>query len=158
VFAFNQLVVAAVLWLAAQSGPVRGGGRGAAPGLVPGLGIAKPATCGLAAPVRGLRPIPRVRGARRGGVAGAVGGWALAVGLAPYAYLLVTPENAISWARIDGIGALVDHLLRRDYGGPGAFSPHGGELHVAANLAAFAATLGRAWCWIPALAGIAVLG
>jgi hypothetical protein len=158
VFAWNQLVVATVLYLAARGGPLRGGWRTAALGLAAGLGLADHMTCVLVAPVGLLGAIRGVREAGRGGRAAAAGVAALALGLTPYAYLLVTQENAISWLRIDGLGALIDHLLRRDYGGPAAFSPHGGELHVAANLAAFAVTLGRAWCWIPAVAGLAMLG
>src|SRR5213078_600853 len=114
-------------------------------------------TCVLAAPVGLVGAVRGVREARRGAVAAAAGVAALAAGLAPYAYLLVTPENAISWTPIAGLDGLVGHLLRRDFGGPGAFSPHGGELHVAANLAALAATLGRTWWWLPALAGVAML-
>jgi hypothetical protein len=33
-----------------------------------------------------------------------------------------------------------------------------GKLHVAANLAELAASVGRGWCWVPAIAGLAVLG
>jgi hypothetical protein len=158
VFALNQLVVATILYLAARDGPLRGGRRVAALGLVAGLGIADHVTCVLVAPVGILGAVRGVREAERAAAAAAAGVAAFAIGLAPYAYLLVTPENAISWTRLDGAGALVDHLLRRAYGGPGAFSPHGGELHPAANLVALATTLGRAWWWIPALAGLAVLG
>lgn len=158
VFAGNQLVVATIVYLAARDGPLRGGWRVAALGLAAGLGIADHLTCVLVAPVGILGAVRGVREARRGAAAAAAGMAALAVGLAPYAYLLVTAENAISWTRLDGVGGLVDHLLRRAYGGPGAFSAHGGELHTAANLAVFAATLGRAWWWLPALAGLAVLG
>ena len=158
VFAGNQLVVAAILWLAARAGPLRGGPRVALLGLVAGLGIAGHVTCVLVAPVGILGAVRGLREARRAAPAAAAGVAALAAGLAPYAYLLITADNAISWTRLDGAGALVDHVLRRAYGGPGAFSAHGGELHVAANLAAFAATLGRAWWWLPAIAGLAVLG
>lgn len=158
VFAMNQLVVATVLYLAAQDGPLRGVPRVAALGLAAGLGIADHLTCVLAAPVGLLGAIRGVREARRGAAAAAAGMVALAVGLAPYAYLLVTPENAISWTPIDGAGALIDHLLRRAYGGPGAFSPHDGQLHPVTNLLALAATVGRTWWWLPGLAGLAMLG
>jgi hypothetical protein len=158
VFAGNQLVVAAILYLAAREGPLRGGPRVATLALVAGLGIADHVTCVLVAPVGILGVVRGLREARRAVPAAAAGVVALAVGLAPYAYLLVTPENAISWPTLDGIAGIVDHLLRRAYGGPGAFSARGGELHVAANLAAFTATLGRAWWWLPALAGLAMLG
>jgi len=158
VFALNQLVVAAVIYLSAIAGPLRGGWRVAALGLVAGLGIADHMTCVLVAPVGLLGAIRGVREARHGARAAAAGVAALGLGLSPYVYLLITPENSMSWNPIDSLGALVDHLLRRDYGGPAAFSPRGGELYVAGNLAAFAVTLGRAWCWLPALAGLAMLG
>jgi hypothetical protein len=158
VFAMNQLVVAAVLWLAADAGPLRGGRRMVALGLVAGLGIADHATCALAAPIGLLGAVRGVREAERRTAAAAAGVAALVVGLAPYAYLLVAPETAVSWTRLHGLGDIADHLLRRAYGGPGSFNSRGGQLHPAANLAAFAATLGRAWWWLPGLAGLAMLG
>lgn len=158
VFAMNQLVVAAVLWLAADGGPLRGGRRVVALGLVAGLGIADHVTCALAAPIGLLGAVRGVREARRPTAAAVAGAAALVVGLAPYAYLLIAPETAVSWTRLHGLGDIADHLLRRAYGGPGSFNARGGQLHPAANLAAFAATLGRAWWWLPALAGLAMLG
>jgi len=158
VFALNQLVVAAVVYLAAEAGPLRGGWRVAALGLVAGLGVADHLTCVLAAPVGVLGAVRGVREARLRGAAAAAGVAALIAGVTPYLYLLVTPDNAISWAAPDGLAALVDHVLRRAYGGPGAFSSRGDALHPVANLCAFAATLGRAWWWLPGLAGLAVLG
>jgi len=107
---------------------------------------------GILGAVRGVREAERRAAAAAAGVA------ALAIGLAPYAYLLIAPETAISWTRLHGLGDIVDHLLRRAYGGPGSFNSRGGQLRPAANLAALAATLGRAWWWLPGLAGLAVLG
>jgi transmembrane protein TMEM260 (protein O-mannosyltransferase) len=159
VFALNQLVVATVLYVAARGGPLRGGLRIAALGLVAGIGLADHMTCVLVAPVGILGVVRGVREARRKAAAAAVGVAALVVGVAPYAYLLLTRENAVSWNTLEGAGDLIDHVLRRAYGGPGAFSPGAaGRLDVAANLAAFAASVGRGWCWIPALGGVAMLG
>jgi hypothetical protein len=158
VFALNQLVVATVLYLAAGAAPLRGGLRVWALCLAAGVGIADHVTCVLVAPVGILGVIRGVREARRPAAAAAGGVAALAVGLLPYAYLFLTRENAVSWNTFHDTGELIDHVLRRAYGGPGAFSPGGGQLHVAANLAAFAATVGRTWCWLPALAGVAMLG
>jgi hypothetical protein len=158
VFALNQLVVAAVLYLAARHGPLRGGLRVCALGLVAGVGIADHLTCVLVAPVGLLGAIRGVREARRPAAAAAGGVAALVLGLAPYAYLFVTRETAASWTTLHGAGDLLDHVLRVAYGGPGAFSSRGGHLHVAANLAAFAASVGRGWCWLPAIAGLALLG
>jgi hypothetical protein len=156
-FALNQLVVAAVLYLAAQHGPLRGGVRVAALGLAAGIGIADHLTCVLAAPVGLLGAIRGVREARRPAAAAAGGVAALVVGLSPYAYLFVTPETTTSWSTMHSVRELLDHVLRVAYGGPGTFSPFVGQLHVAANVAAFAVSVGRGWCWLPAIAGLAVL-
>ncbi|HEX7843826.1 MAG TPA: DUF2723 domain-containing protein, partial [Kofleriaceae bacterium] len=153
VFALNQLVVATVLYLAARGGPLRGGLRIAALGLAAGVGIADHLTCVLVAPVGIVGAIRGVREARRAAAAAAGGVAALAIGLLPYAYLFLTRENAVSWNTFHDLGELIDHVLRRAYGGPGAFSPAAGQLHIAANLAACAATVGRGWCWLPAVAG-----
>lgn len=158
VFAMNQLVVAAVLYLAAEAGPLRGGWRVAALGLVAGIGISDHFTCVLAAPVGLLGAVRGVREARQPRAAAAGGVAALVVGLLPYAYLFVTTEPSTSWGEIHTARQLLDHVLRVAYGGPGAFSPGGGRLHVAANLIALVVGVGRAWCWLPAIAGLAVLG
>ena len=158
VFALNQLVVAAVLYLAAQGGPLRGGLRVAALGLVAGVGIADHMTCVLAAPVGLLGAVRGVREARRPAAAAAAGAAALVVGLLPYAYLFLTNETTTSWGPVHTAGELFDHALRIAYGGPGAFSGVSGRLHVMANLAELAASVGRGWCWVPAVAGLAVLG
>jgi hypothetical protein len=158
VFALNQLVVATVLYLAAREGPLRGGWRVAALGLVAGIGIADHVTCVLVAPVGLVGAVRGVREARRGAGAAVAGIVGLAIGLTPYAYLLVTAENLTSWSTLGGVGELLEHVLRTAYGGPGTFSAHHGALHPAANVLAFAATLGRAWWWLPALAGVAMLG
>jgi hypothetical protein len=158
VFALNQLVVAAVLYLAAQGGPLRGGLRTAALGLVAGLGIADHLTCVLAAPVGLLGAVRGVREARRPAAAAAGGAAALVVGLLPYAYLFLTNETTTSWGPVHTADDLLDHVLRIAYGGPGAFSGSSGQLHVTANLVELAASVGRGWCWLPAIAGLAVLG
>ena len=158
VFALNQLVVAAVLYLAARGGPLRGGLRVAALGLVAGIGLADHLTCVLVAPVGLLGAVRGVREARRPVAAAAGGVAALVAGLLPYAYLFVTSETASSWNTFHTAGELIDHVLRIAYGGPGTFSPFGGHLHIAANLAVFAASVGRGWCWVPAIAGLAMLG
>jgi hypothetical protein len=158
VFVLNQLVVATVLYLAAREGPLRGGRRVAALGLVAGLGLSDHLTCVLVAPVGLLGAVRGVREARHAAVAAVAGVIALVVGLAPYAYLFITPEGMSSWAKPHDVSDLIDHVLRRAYGGPGAFVVGAGTLHPAANLLAFAVTLGRAWWWIPGLAGLMTLG
>jgi hypothetical protein len=158
VYTLNQLVVSAVLYLAARDAPLRGGRRVAALGLVAGLGMANHLTCVLVAPIGLLGAVRGVREAQRGLAAAAAGVAALAIGLVPYAYLFATRDNAISWNTFDTAGELFDHVLRVAYGGPGAFSPRGGQLHIAENLAALAVSVGRGWCWLPGLAGLAMLG
>jgi hypothetical protein len=103
VFALNGVVVATVLWLAAEQGPLRGARRAIALGLIAGLGLSNHMTCALLAPVgllgvvRGVREASR---ASRSGVA-VIGATVLAVlaGLTPYAYLLAAPDTPLSWGR-----------------------------------------------------------
>jgi hypothetical protein len=158
VFALNNLIIAAILWLSAEAGPLRGTARVIALALVAGLGIANQHTCVLLAPVglcgaaRGLRETQRSRGAvALGGVV------ALGIGLLPYAYLLVASASGVSWGAPKTLADVLAHFTRADYGGLFAFSPTEGEVDVGANLAAFATTVGRAWLWGPALAGVAAL-
>ena len=156
VFALNNLIAAAILWLAASGGPLRGIWRAGVLGLVAGLGLCDHVTCAMLAPI-GILGV--VRGARESSwkaVALALVG--LVIGLLPYAYLLVTAENARSWGRhIDSFHALMFHFLRKDYGGPGAFAPNRPPVPMLDNLGEFARTLGRWWLWLPAIAGLVVL-
>ncbi|HLL22572.1 MAG TPA: DUF2723 domain-containing protein, partial [Kofleriaceae bacterium] len=118
VFALNCLVVAAVLWLSARAGPLRGAKRAAVLGLVAGLGLSNHMTCVLIAPVGILGAIRGVREAtlpRPATIALAIAG--LVVGLLPYVYLLVTPETAASWGKIESLADLYRHVTREDYGG-----------------------------------------
>ena len=159
VFAMNNLVLALVLWLAAERGPVRGTKRAVLLALVAGLGLADHLTCALIAPVgilgvvRGVREAPAV--ART--IALSLG--ALLVGLAPYAYLLVAPDSPISWGQAHSLGDVISFVLRRDYGGPFAFAAEpAATIDVVANLGAFVRTVGRAWLWLPAVLGVGMLG
>ncbi|MBL9015564.1 MAG: DUF2723 domain-containing protein [Myxococcales bacterium] len=155
VFPLNCLVCAAVVWLAAAEGPLRGTRRAAVLGLVAGLGIAHNLTCVLVAPI-GLYGV--VRGARESSAkAYALAVLGLVVGLLPYAYLLVAPETPVSWGKVDGLTELWHHVLRRDYGSF-KLSPKGDELFVAENLTQLASSMGRAYLWLPALAGLGALG
>lgn len=159
VFALNNLLVGAVLWLAAQRGPATGAWRVVLLGLVAGLGMANQLTCVLVAPIglygiaRGLRETAGSKLACAG-----AGVLAFAVGLAPYLYLFVAPDGDASWGHIDSLPALLDHFLRKDYGGPGAFSVRATAVPLADNLGAWASTLGWSWLWLPGLAGLALLG
>lgn len=155
VFALNGLIAALVLWLAAAEGPLRGGRRTFALGLVAGLGLSNHLTCVLVAPVgilgavRGIREAAQPRWAT---LALAVLG--LVCGLLPYLYLMVTPDSILSWTRIDDLGDLLHHFLRNDYGGPGKFSPVGTGVPVLTSLTAMAGTIGRAWLWLPLVLGL----
>ncbi|MBL9019498.1 MAG: DUF2723 domain-containing protein [Myxococcales bacterium] len=154
-FALNALVVAAVLWLAAVEGPLRGRRRAFTLGLVAGLGLANHLTCVLIAPV-GILGV--VRGARESSpraLLAAAGG--LALGRAPYLYLLAAPDTPASWGAAHSAGDVVGYFLRSDYGGAGACAPHG-ELDTGAHLAALAGSIGRGWLYAPALAGLVALG
>jgi hypothetical protein len=154
VFALNGLVIAGVLLVAAEAGPWRGVARGLALGLVAGLGLANHMTCALVAPV-GILGVVRAAREKRVAVLAAAGG--LVAGLLPYLYLYVAPE-ATSFGRVDGVGDLVAIVMREDYGGPGAFVPHGVDVPMATNLEALATTIGRAWLWLPAVLGVVGLG
>ena len=158
VFALNNLVAATILWLAATGGPVRGLWRAGLLGLVAGLGLCDHVTCALLAPIGILGVVRGAREARavRAVVLAAAG---FVIGLLPYAYLVITAENAQSWGHhIDSFHALMFHFLREDYGGPGAFAPNRVPVAMLDNLGVFARALGRWWLWLPAIAGLIVLG
>jgi hypothetical protein len=159
VFAGNALVVATVLWLAATAGPVRGVVRCGLLGLVAGVGLANHLTCSLVAPVGLLGAIRGIREARGGmriaAVAASIGG--LAAGMSLYLYLALTDAPG-SYGAIHRFADVQAFFLRDDYGGFNSFIPTGVEVSVATNLGELAATLGRNWLWLPAIAGVAMLG
>lgn len=159
VFAMNGLIVATILWLAAARGPLRGAWRAVALAALAGLGLCDHSTCVLVAPLGVLGAIRGVRETRASAprvIALALGAFALA--LSPYAYLAITRSNAMSWGRIDSLHAVVDHFLRVDYGGPGAFASRGNTVPITANLVALVRTLGRTWLWAPLALGLVTLG
>jgi hypothetical protein len=159
VFAPNMLIVATVLWLAAAAGPVRGLSRIEILALVAGLGMTNHMTCTLVAPVGILGIVRGVREAQRPVLlALAVGAGALVVGLLPYVYLFVTKTTPISWRTIDSLGDLVHHVLRMDYGGPGAFSPGRDAIAIGDNLRAYVEMLARTWLWLLLPLALAMLG
>ncbi len=155
VFPLNCLICAAVVWLAAAEGPLRGNRRAAVLGLVAGLGIAHNLTCVLVAPI-GLYGV--VRGAKESSPkAYALAAAGLVAGLLPYAYLLWVPETPVSWGKVDGFSDLWHHVLRRDYGSF-RLTQQSDELFVVENLVQLGASMGRAYVWLPALAGLGALG
>ena len=154
VFAMNGLVAALVVWLAAADGPLRGRWRGAALGLVAGLGLANHLTCALVAPVGVLGVVRAARESRITSYGLAVLG--LAIGLLPYGYLMVA-DGPASWGTVSTPAALVATILRREYGGF-HLVPGGPPVPWTASVAACAATIGRSWRWAFAIAGVAMLG
>ena len=158
VFALNGLVVAAVLWLAANGGPLRGVWRGVALGIVAGLGISNHMTCVLVAPVGILGVVRAAREARlpKAATMGLAVG-AVALGMLPYVYLLVTPDTPLSWGTVRSLDDLYGMITRRDYGGAGAFMPGGVDVPATTQLAALALTLGRTWLWAPLVLGLVTL-
>jgi len=159
VFALNALVVATVLWLAADGGPLRGMARVVALALVAGLGIANHSTCVLAAPVGiygAVRGIREAKQRRVVVVAAALG--ALVAGLLPYLYLLATWEPPLAWKSLDGFGDLVHHFLRLDYGGSGRLTAENTPVDYPGQLWLLVRDLGWAWLWLPGAAAIAALG
>jgi transmembrane protein TMEM260 (protein O-mannosyltransferase) len=154
VFALNNLIAGLVVWLAANDGPLRGRWRGAALGLVAGLGLAHHLTCVVLAPIGILGVVRAVRESRASTVALAVLG--VAIGVLPYGYLLVA-DGPASWGTVHGASGLIATILRREYG---SFALTSGAIRVpwTDSVAACLATLARSWLWLPALAGVAMLG
>lgn len=159
VFALNDLIAALVLWLSATGGPLRGMRRVVLLAFVGGLGMSNQHTVVLLAPVgllgafRGMREASQRRAATV-----AIGAGALALGLAPYLYLVVAPHSAGSWGEVGSFSELLAHFTRADYGGVGAFGVADGDIDPVANVGALLHTLGRAWWWGPGLLGLVVLG
>jgi hypothetical protein len=154
VFALNGLVVATVLWLSAKHGPLRGRRRLVALGLVAGLGLSNHLTCVFVAPIGVFGVVRGVRestGSKLVAVAAAV--VALVVGLLPYAYFFVAPDNPMSWGTISSANELAHHFLRSDYG-TGTLSQRGGALDPPAQLLALAKSIGRSYLWLPAALGV----
>jgi hypothetical protein len=156
VFALNDLICALVLLLAASGGPLRGRWRAAALGLVAGAGLANHLTCALVAPIGVLGAVRAAREARPalGTIAIALGG--LAIGLVPYAYLLVA-DGPAAWGSAASAADVVAIFLRSDYGGATGFAAAGADVAWWTSVAALAVTVGRTWLWLPALGGAAML-
>jgi hypothetical protein len=157
VFALNNLIVAAVLWIAATGGPLRGSSRAGVLGLLAGLGMANHMTCTLLAPV-GLWAV--YRSGQEGSYARALvfSGLGYAIGMSPYVYLFLTPETPMSWGRVRDLDDLFGMITRRDYGGPGAFMPTGGtDVSWHEHQVALLATCGRTWLWVLLPVGLATL-
>lgn len=145
VFALNGLVCALVLWLAAERGPLRGMWRGAVLGLVAGLGLANHMTCVLVAPVGILGVVRAIREDRRAWLAVAT----FVVGLSPYLYLFIAPDTPMSWGQVRSFDQLIAMILRRDYGGPGAFKHGEALVSTWTSVASFASEVARSWLWLP---------
>jgi hypothetical protein len=153
VFALNHLIVALVLWLAAGEGPLRGSWRGAALGLVAGLGLANHLTCVLVAPIGLLGVVRAARESRAHTVGLAMLG--LVVGLVPYAYLVVA-DGPASWGTVTRASDLLAIFLRAEYGTTGLVP--GASLPWTTCAAACIASIARSWLWIFAVAGGVMLG
>ncbi len=156
VFAPNQLAVALVLWLAAPNGPLRGDRRALALGVVAGLGMTNNLTCTLVAPVGLVGVWLAMREQKRwwSAIALACLGWL--VGMVPYVYVAIAPQNTLSWPNPTSFDALLDLILRRSYGsldlvGTGQPVPIGAQLQVLAS------TITRTWLWVLPVLGLATL-
>jgi hypothetical protein len=158
VFALNSLVCATVLLVAAEQGPVRGCIRAAVLGLVAGLGLGNNLTCVLVAPIGLLGVVRGAREARSAALAVAIAIAALALGLVPYLYLLVAPAHAGTWGNVASLGDVVAMFLRSDYGGPTVLATNRPDVSSATSLLALAEMLGRTWIWLPAAAGLVMIG
>ncbi|HEY8075396.1 MAG TPA: DUF2723 domain-containing protein, partial [Labilithrix sp.] len=140
VFALNAFLAAAILVLAAPGDPPFGREhvRVGLLGLVAGLGIANHHTIVLLAPI-GL--YAAIRGVRRGRArAAALGAFGLAVGVAPYAYLVLAAHSPLAWGDTSTLAGVVHHFLRADYGTTKLSASDAPPLPLA-NLGALAKTL-----------------
>jgi hypothetical protein len=158
VFALNNLVVATVLWLAAQRGPLCGVARAGILGLVAGLGLADHLTCALVAPVGVLGVVRGVRETRTRTLAIGTALAGLLVGLAPYLYLIAAPDTPMSWGKIRDLRGVYFMFTRVEYGGPTGFRLGPQTVPAADNVVALLAMLGRAWLYIPFVGALAMLG
>ena len=155
-FALNNVVLAAVLLLAAQRGPVQGWRRALLLGLVAGLGLSNHMTCALIAPVGLLGVVRATRETSRTVALGAAVGGFL-VGLTPYLYCFVATDSVASWRHPGTLGELIDIVLRQQFGGPFSFAGLGGRGDPVAQIAAVGATVLRSWLWLGAPLGLGVL-
>ncbi len=118
VFTLNTLMAASIVWCAGRRRSPQGISRALLVGLALGLGLSNHHTIVLLAPVVGaaLLRAGSERGQRRWLVL-PVFALGLVVGLTPYLSLLgPAPEAGWAWGDAFDFGALVDHVLRRDYG------------------------------------------
>ncbi len=114
-FAFNNLFAAAILLFSAPAGPLRAIRRAVALGILAGLAIGAHHSIVLLAPIGLYGVYLATKESERIAVPLLAGAASLAAGLSVYGYLLIAPE-AVSWGAIDGLGDLLDHFLRREYG------------------------------------------
>jgi Protein of unknown function (DUF2723) len=154
VFALNNLIAALVLWLAAEKGPLRGHWRAAALGLVAGLGLANNLTCALVAPIGMLGVVRAAREARITACLVAILG--LAIGLSPYAYLMIANGPA-SWGTVTTPDDLIATILRREYGGTNLL-PGGAQVAWNESVLACLTTIARSWRWgFAAIGGVMIV-
>ncbi len=153
VFALNNLIAALVLWLSAPRGPLRGGGRMVALGLVAGLGLSNHHSIVLLAPVGLYGVLLGWREAKRAWWWLIFSGLALGVGLLPYAHLLSASDCAdcFKWGHITDLDGILGHFLRRDYGTT-RLDYYGGERKPLVHLVTLFVQMGEDF----ALVGLAV--
>lgn len=158
VFALNNLVVGLVVWVAAVGAPVKGVRRAALLGLVAGLGLANNLTCVLVMPI-GVLGV--VRAARETTPVRAIGiaTFALGIGLLPYVYVFVAPDNPMSWKHPRDFGELLHLFLRRDYGSSFStgFVPTSDETLWLAQVRELAHVVARSWLWLPFLGSLVAI-
>ncbi len=154
-FALNNLFAAAILWLSAPNAPLEGGTRLVALGLLAGLGLSNHHSIVLLAPLgvfgvycgwrESTKPFPWL----------VLSGLALAIGLLPYAYLLSASGcvDCFQWGRIEGLGGVVDHFLRRDYGTT-QLDYYGGDRKPLAHLLALVGEISADYQYVGVLVAI----
>jgi hypothetical protein len=131
VFALNNVLAAALLLLAAPAAPLAPLARCAVVGIVVGLGLSNNLTFVLVAPLAVVAFVEAARAERRPWPAVALAAAGLALGLAPYAYLVqasAAPAGRWVWGEAATLRGLVAHLSRVEYGAPQASPTPGRQL------------------------------
>jgi hypothetical protein len=156
VFALNSLLAATILWVAAPRSPLTCMRRAAALGLLAGLALSNNLTCALIAPIGIYGVVATARDGRPVRVM-ITTCLALLLGLTPYLYLVVGPDNAASWAPVHTVQDFLDTVLRKDYGYTTHVPGHA-AISTATSLVRHATLIGRTWLWLPFAGGVAMLG
>ena len=154
VFCLNLLMTALILWGAAPGAALSGARRIAFLGLVAGLGLSNHLSIVLVAPIGIWGVVRGWRESQRPWIALGIGAALLFAGLLPYLQIAFASagSDGLVWGQGSGLGRIVDHFLRRDYG---TFELGGeGELAPMAHLARYLEALVVDWAYVGPAVGL----